>query len=35
MTESHVDTLAAALDDTLGALAAEGWPIADGCGVGT
>lgn len=30
MTEQHVDELAAALDDTLAALAAEGWPLAGG-----
>jgi len=30
MTEHHVDRLADALDDTLTALAAEGWPIAAG-----
>lgn len=29
MTEAHVDSLAAALDDTLRALAAEGWPISE------
>lgn len=28
MTTAHVDTLVAALDDTLTALAAEGWPLA-------
>lgn len=28
MNETHVDALTAALDDTLRALAAEGWPIA-------
>jgi glutamate-1-semialdehyde 2,1-aminomutase len=30
MTEAHVDVLVAAFDDTLQALAAEGWPLTTG-----